>query len=302
MTAVRRVLAKSTLLKGMYHTVHAASLRATCAVSPELLGRLRYHAAWSCWPDLNRPVTFDEKLLWLNLYWRHPLKTECADKYLLRGYVERSGMQHLLPRVHAVYESADEINIDDLPVQFVLKCTHGCKCNVFCFSRQNFDVAAAQRSLSRWLAMNFSQVLGELHYAGMKPRVICEELLHEENGRLPTDYKVFCFNGRPRWILCCTGREPNEKGTRSVVDVEWKPAGILREQAGSPTRLAELPALLEAAETLSAPFPFVRVDFYCIRGRLVLGEMTFTPNACINRDYDQKTLGDQLQLPHPWRA
>jgi len=58
--------------------------------------------------------------------------------------------------------------------------------------------------------------------------------------------------------------------------------------------------MLEAAMDLAAPFPFVRIDFYSIRDRLVVGEMTFTPDACINRDYTadaQREMGRLILLP-----
>jgi len=303
---MRKRLARHEVLRTAYHGLHANALSAVCRVSPELLARLRYRAAWGRWPDFENPTTFDEKLLWLNLRWRHPLKTECGDKFTVRGYVERLGLGHLLPRLHAVYESPESIELAALPDRFVLKCTHGCKCNVFCLDRMEFDLAVARRDLSRWIRTDYARLLGELHYAGMTPRIICEEFLDEGAGRLPTDYKVFCFNGRPLWILCYTDRSPNDKGRRVVVDANWNPTTVLRAETPGRTppvgRLPELPELLRASEVLSAPFPFVRVDFYCINGRVVLGEMTFTPNACINRDYDQHAMGRRLELPQPWLA
>lgn len=305
MRDIRKTLAKCVLLRAAYHRLHSGVMSAVCRVSPVLLARLRYLAAWGRWPDFENPTTFDEKLLWLNLYWRHPLKTECADKYTLRAYVERQGLGHLLPRVYRVYEMAETIDFGALPERFALKCTHGCKCNVLCLNKVDLDLAAARRDLAQWMSMDYSRLLGELHYAGMQPRILCEEFLDDGTSRLPTDYKVFCFNGRPRCILCCTGRIPNDKGHRTIVDLDWNPViGYLKEEDGRKLpRPAALPELLSASERLSAPFPFVRMDFYCIAGRAVLGEMTFTPNACINKtytDYAQQELGRRLELPLPW--
>lgn len=305
MRAIRKRLARCDLLKAAYHRLHSGAASAVCHASPELLARLRYRAAWGRWPDFARPTTFDEKLLWLNLYWRHPLKTECADKYLLRGYVERKGLGHLLPRVYGVYETVAAIDFGALPEQFVLKCSHGCKCNAFCLEKADLDLAAARRDLARWMATDYSTLLGELHYAGMEPRILCEEFLDDGTGQLPTDYKVFCFNGRPCWILCYSNRTPNDKGDRVVLDLEWNPVThFLNEGDGQGLpQPAALPELLSASEKLAAPFPFVRMDFYCIAGRAVLGEMTFTPNACINNSYTdhaQQEMGRQLELPEPW--
>jgi len=58
--------------------------------------------------------------------------------------------------------------------------------------------------------------------------------------------------------------------------------------------------MIEAARELSAPFPFVRVDLYSFRGKVVFGEMTFTPNGCVDidlTDLAQNTMGDLIVLP-----
>ncbi len=302
MTPIRRTLAGIAPLRNQWHRLRSAAFAGLSRMSPELLMRWRFRIAWGHWPDLANPQTFDEKLIWLNLFWRDPLKTECGDKFAMREYADRVGCGHLLPRLHGVYESVDEIDLNQLPDRFVLKCTHGCKFNVFCLDRRTFDISQARRSLDRWLAVDYSRALGELHYLGMKPRIICEEFLDEGGGGLPTDYKVFCFGGQPRWILCYSGRKPNDKGSRCVLDTDWNVTNILSDGGVStmPPRIGSLSGLLQASAELSEPFPFVRVDFYSIRGRLVLGEMTFTPNACINLGYDQAVLGAAIALPAPY--
>ena len=80
-------------------------------LSPVLLAKLRYYRARR-WPDLTNPGTFDEKLLWLNLYWSDPLKTRCADKYELRSCASELNLAHLLPRLLGVYERSDEIDLE----------------------------------------------------------------------------------------------------------------------------------------------------------------------------------------------
>jgi len=300
--ATRARLAQYRRLVSAWHIARGCAFSILARASPELLGRLRFRAAWGRWPDFENPTTFDEKLLWLNLYWRHPLKTECADKYAVRGYADRLGLGALLPRLYGVYDSAQAIDFGSLPERYVLKCSHGCKCNLFCLGENGVDVAVARRSLERWLRTDYSHMLGELHYRNMKPRIICEEYLDEGNGRLPTDYKVFCFGGRPTWILCYSGRDPNGKGQRSLVDIDWQPSAVLRspDAQAPPPRLRTLPEILTAAEVLASPFPFVRIDFYSIGKRVVLGELTFTPNGCINVDYDQLEMGGRLLLPPPY--
>ena len=164
-TRTRKFLAKIGPLKAAYHGVRGRIMADLSVRSPELLSRLRYREAWGRWPDLENPTTFDEKLLWLNLHWHHPLKVECGDKYTMRGYVEREGLGHLLPRAYGVYDSVDAIDFRSLPDRFVLKCTHGAKSNVFCHNKTELDVDRARQDLRRWMATDFSKLYGEAHYA-----------------------------------------------------------------------------------------------------------------------------------------
>ena len=128
------------MLKAAYRWLRTRALGAVCRVSPELLARLRFRAAWGRWPDFENPTNFDEKLLWLNLYWQHPVKTECGDKYTLRQHLEKQGLGHVLPRLYGAYLSPEEIDLAALPERFVLKCSHGAKCCVFCRDKQKLDM------------------------------------------------------------------------------------------------------------------------------------------------------------------
>ncbi|MCS7338618.1 MAG: glycosyl transferase [Verrucomicrobiae bacterium] len=303
MRRVRSLLAQCTPLKSTWHGARFAFFRVLLGISPVLLSQVRFRLAWKRWPDFRRPKTFDEKLLWLNLYWRHPLKPVCGDKYTLRGYVEGQGLGHLLPYLYGVYESVEEIDFRALPESGVLKCSHGCKCNIFWRQKINLDVNAARRDLARWMRTDYSRFFGELHYAEMKPRIICEELLNDGRGELPVDYKLYCFNGSVKCTLVCVGRQPNGKGKVYFYDNDWHYLRYIKHE-GPPVYNIEPPssytAMIVAAEKLARPFPFVRVDFYDIGGRPVLGEMTFTDSACINAGLTEEAqyeLGANLALP-----
>jgi len=303
MRSIRKTLARSAALNAVYHKLREGALSAVCHVSPTLMTRLRYREVWNRWPDLENPVTFDEKLLWLNFYWRHPLKTICGDKYTLRDHVERIGLGHLLPRVYGVYESAEAIDFEALPPEFVLKCSHGSRCNVFCRDKTALDHRQTRRDLNRWLATDYSRLLGELHYAAMKPRILCEEFLDDGTGELPTDYKLYCCNGRVHCTLVCSGRTPNGSARFDYRDLSWNPLPYGQNGYASGHRMPRprsYDELVAAAEKLAAPFPFVRVDCYCIGTRVVLGEMTFTPSACVDATHSlvaTQTLGELIRLP-----
>ena len=306
MPAIRKTLAKCAPLKAAYHGLRSGAMSAVCRVSPGLPARFRYRLASGRWPDLEEPTIFDEKLQWLNLFWQHPLKARCGDKFTLRGFVEEFQLGHLLPELFGVYSSTEEIRLENLPDRFVLKCSHGCKCNVFCHDKRSLDWEMARANLDSWMQMDFSMLLGEIHYGKMTPRIICEEFLQDGTGQeLPLDYKVYCFRGRVHCTMVCTGRKPNEGARLVFYDLEWKqklPYGLSDHAADEDIpRPAAYEEILECAQRLSGPFPFVRMDFYSINGRARLGEMTFSPGGCVTADYitgvGQQELGRLIELP-----
>lgn len=80
--------------------------------------------------NLDNPKTFNEKIQWLKLYDNSPLKTQLADKYLVREWIkEQIGEEYLIPLL-GVWDNFDDIDFDKLPNQFVLKANHGCAWNI----------------------------------------------------------------------------------------------------------------------------------------------------------------------------
>jgi hypothetical protein len=158
------------------------------------------------------------------------------------------------------------------------------------------------------MATDYSRIYGEAHYAQMTPRILCEEFIDDGTGPLPTDYKIYCFNGHPAWVLICFDRIPNGKPSLAFADLQWNPVAFYRDDPPGGRKVPRpdsLPEMLAACEKLAAPFPFVRVDFYSIHGRAILGEMTFTPDACIDPAYTdeaQAKMGNLLTLPAPYAS
>ncbi|GLH68851.1 glycosyl transferase [Geothrix rubra] len=274
-------------------------------VSPALTARSRYRRMMGRRLPLDRPVTFDEKLIWLMLYWHHPLKTQCADKLGMRSYVEGLGYGHLLVDLLGVYERVSDIDFTRLPDRFVLKCTHGSGYNIFCLDKGKLDTDQALRRLHRWMGQNYARVHGEVQYEGIQPRILCESFLDSGSDRLPSDYKLHCFHGKVHFTTVCTGRDVRGGCAQyDHYDRDWQKQLAISKFGLHPERWHVQPesyaTMIEAAEALSKPFPYVRMDFYCVGGKPYLGEMTFTPTGCIDTGYTdevQAQLGGMIQLP-----
>lgn len=251
--------------------------------------------------NYNKPTDLNEKLMWLERYWQHPLKTECSDKYLVRNYLKRCGLEQLLVPLIAVYNNPDEIDYIQLPQKFVLKCNHGSHYNIICTDKNAFDIEMCRTHLDQWIKEDYSKKYMEIHYRDIERRIICEELISET---APIEYQFWCINGKPKSILAC---RKNHNGTYDScsMSLDWIQLYDRKdENASCLTKPKQLAKLIEYAEKLSKPFPFVRADFYVVEGRIYFAELTFSPNGNVLSSYKKEfinQMGKELELPVPWK-
>jgi hypothetical protein len=171
--------------------------------------------------DLKNPKTFNEKLQWLKLHNRNPLYTTLVDKYAVKNWMaEKLGEEHVVPTL-GVWDNANDIDFDKLPNQFVLKTTHGSGGDiVLCKDKSEFDIGEAVRHLNRSMKKNVYKVLREWPYKNVPPRIIAEPFL-DDNGHVPVDYKVYCFNGAPYKVMLCLDRDKDEPTKFYSFDFDW---------------------------------------------------------------------------------
>ncbi len=252
--------------------------------------------------NLDDPKTFNEKIQWLKIYDSTPQKTRLADKYLVREYVkEKIGEKYLVPLL-GVYDSFDEIDFDSLPDKFVIKCNHGCGWNVIVTNKSTFDKSKAKKKFDKWMKMDYSALFGmELHYKNITPKIIIEEYLENENQDL-YDYKVWCNNGNPEYIMFLSNRK--NKLEMSFYDTDWNLMPFYYSHPQHEKlhpKPKDLEKLLELSKKLAEGFSYVRVDFYILNdGSIKFGEMTFTSCSGVcrwNDDKYDKMLGDKITLP-----
>jgi len=89
---------------------------------------------------------------------------------------------------------------------------------------------------------------------------------------------VYCFHGEAKAILLMEGR--GHEITSQFFDINWnklRGSNKYKEMKSDVKKPKELSVMIEAAERLSKPFPFVRCDFYVVDEKIYFGEMTFTP-------------------------
>ena len=236
--------------------------------------------------NLENPRTLTEKIQYRILKDKNDRYTKLADKYLVREYVrEKIGEKYLI-KLLGVYKNSKEINYDLLPNRFVLKCNHDSGSVIICKDKSIFNIKEANKKLNFFLKRNFYYITREWHYKNIKPVIMCEEYL-EENNQAPTDYKFHCLNNKIEFIQVDMGRFEEHK--RNNFDSNWELTpfifGSKNYNFDNKYKRIDKPKnfekMKELALKLSEDFDYCRVDFYNIEGEIFFGEITFTPGAGI---------------------
>ena len=256
----------------------------------------------------NRPQTLGEKVIWLKDHYRNPLMPILADKYAARQYIAEKGAERYLVPLLGVYDSVREIDVDKLPDQFILKCNHGYACNIMVKDKSKLDWEGAKRQLEKWMASDFSKVHGEWWYGEIPRKIVCEELLQNENGQLIHDHKIFMMNGSPKYIHIIVRRGKAETthtffwlhGEQILVQrakYSWE-TEIDISRASSWLLWDEMVEI--ATQIVPEEIPLVRLDFLVCNNRIYTGEFTFMPSAgkfyYTPEEYNT-IFGDMLELP-----
>ena len=159
--------------------------------------------------NLDNPQTIQDKLCWLNIYDTNPLKVKCADKIKIHDYCKDVLGEDICVPIIKVYNNVSEINWDELPNQFVMKCNHGSGMNIICTDKSKLNKVDAINKLNRWMKDDFAFRNGfEAHYHDIEHKIFVEEYKNDGNKDL-IDYKFLCFNGNPIYCQVIGGR--NEK-------------------------------------------------------------------------------------------
>lgn len=231
--------------------------------------------------DLKKPKTFNEKIQWCKIHYypKNPLVVKCADKYSVREYLKEKKLENILVPLIASYDNAKEIVWNELPDKFVLKCSHGCAYNILCADKSKIDKKKTTKQLNKWLKEDFGKFNIELHYSKIKERkIVCEEFL----GDCITDYKFFCFNGKPEFIYVSNDLIHDRQAQIGFFYLDGSKMPLKRDDY-TDIPFVEFPSFFDemkkTAEILSEDFPFVRVDFFIANGKYYFAELTFTPGG-----------------------
>lgn len=256
--------------------------------------------------NIKNPLMFTEKIQWLKLFDRKKEYTDYVDKFEVKKVISALiGEKYIIPTL-GVWNSFDDIDFDRLPNAFVLKTTNGGGNTgvVICKNKESFDLNEAKRRLDLSLNHDIYVRNREWPYKNVKKRIMAERYVESADGSDLVDYKIFCFQGEPKFIQVIKDRNTNE--TIDFYDTKWNHQEFYglnpkvsqsKDPILSPDGLNEM---LSIARTLSKGIPFVRVDLYNNSNKILFGELTLYPNSGFGKFtpeiWDEK-MGKYLEVP-----
>lgn len=230
--------------------------------------------------DLKHPKTFNEKLQWLKLYDHNPLYTTMVDKYSVKGYVaDIIGDEYIIPTL-GVWDRAEDIDWDELPNRFVLKCTHDSGTAIIVDDKNKLDKDDTTRKLNKWLKRDYYLVDREWPYKNVQRKILAEQFIQIEPDikDLP-DYKFFCFNGEVKAMFVATERQnPDEEVKFDFFDSDFNHLPFRQGHDNAkitPSKPKNFELMKQLSQKLSKGLPQVRVDLYDLGDRVLFGELTF---------------------------
>lgn len=255
-------------------------------LTPIRVAKLKFRYKLHRWPDFEHPKDVNEKINWLKFYGDTSLWPTLADKYAVRQYVaDKIGAEHLIPLI-GKWDSVDDIDFNTLPNQFVMKCNNGSGDVVICKDKSKLDVNATKKHFSKSLHEKLSILSGEPHYAFIKPCIIAEQLLDVTtqpcNSSSLVDYKVWVFDGQPKYIWCAWNRHGYHANV-ALFDTDWifhPEYSVWTNHYEKPDILLPKPncfdLLLDLASKLSEGLSLSRIDMYIVNEHIYFGEITLT--------------------------
>jgi hypothetical protein len=255
-------------------------------LSDKTLARLRRHLPHTRFFDnLYHRVMFllkhrrlpKNQLLWNDVWFRiktsdeieDPLRVFVSDKENVKEYVrEIIGDEYNVPTI-AVLLSPAEVDAFDFPPRCAIKPTHASQ--AVCLRRDGEPID--RERIKSWFTLNYYYAGRERNYRSLRPKVIVEPLIFDTAD--VEDYKIFCWHGVPKFVMVDIDRRTHH--TRKIYDPQWNEQDFSMTYPRAPGVLpkpATLEEMLEVAESLSAPFSFVRIDLYTDGNRVLVGEVT----------------------------
>ena len=120
-------------------------------------------------------VTIQDKLNYLIIHESPEQKSKLVDKILLLNYSKKVLGKDICVPILKKYNNVEEINLEELPDKFVLKCNHGSGFNIIYNNKSNFNFNESKKLLSEWMNINYGLLNFEYQYINIIRQIFAEK-------------------------------------------------------------------------------------------------------------------------------
>lgn len=270
-------------------------------MNDELYLKIIFKQRMGCDLNIDNPRTFNEKMQWLKIHDRKPLYASLVDKYEVKNYAAKKlGKDHVIPTL-GIWDKFEDIDFNNLPNQFVLKCTHDSGSVVICTDKSAFDKDYARNKIQKALSTNYYWTKREWPYKNVKPRIIAEKYIKATKEEVLPVYKFFVFEGDPVLVQAIKN-DKTDSETIDYFDSQWNLLDMKQNFQNSTVPLdkpKQFDEMLVMARKMSQGFRFIRIDFYSVDDIYIFSEITFFSDSGLSRfcpeEWDYK-LGELIHL------
>ncbi|MFD1613948.1 ATP-grasp fold amidoligase family protein [Gelatiniphilus marinus] len=253
--------------------------------SPQLYVKNRFKANLGYSPNFKNPKTHNEHMAKRRFSYTEQM-TLLSDKIAVRDYVAKKiGDKYLVPLLFEM-DSLSKTIYNKLPNSFVIKANHGSGFNLLVKNKLDYSFEKLKQITNNWLETKYHLLGMELHYKNIKPRLLVEELLLDEEGKVPKDYKFHCFKNK-MYVEVFVDRFTNKKV--AFFDKQWQvctypwTSDVVVDDPLKIKKPENFDEMIAVVSKLSQPFDFVRLDLYSVNNTTYFGEFTFTPGSGMDK-------------------
>jgi hypothetical protein len=234
-------------------------------------------------PHLKKPRSLNEKINYLKLYNRNPLRCMITDRLKVREYVLTKCPEIKFSKIYWHGIDFDNNVWNSLPDKFVLKANHGSGM-VKIVNKEIMTFTKIVPVIKKWLKLDYSRYGREWFYKNLDKFIIAEELLIENSYNFtPMDFKYFVLNGKATFVQVDINRFTNHKRNLYSEKFEKIKTLLLYPLGDDIEKPIAFDKAVSMAEQLAVDFDFIRVDLYLINDEIYFGELTNMPGNGFER-------------------
>ena len=242
--------------------------------------------------DLKNPLTHNQRITHKKVFDRNPLIPITSDKYRVREYIReilgKELSDKILIPIYQISKTGQDIPFESMDFEFFMKANHYSGGNMLV--KPGIDPEVLRSTCKSWINSSFGQALHEWAYKDIPRRIICEKVLRDESGKIPNDYKFYCFQGKLEMVMVVSDRFENQRRVFIDPDKNVLEGGQMygNEMLLPLPEIPNYEKMVVIAEKLSKPFAHARIDLYSFGSEIFFGEITHYPGSGLEKFDDYK--------------